>query len=75
LLYYPLFKLCNCKYITDIEKLDGGNKISVDRFVALGFLTGPGAIAGLFWKKKHVRLLINNPYNNTEKLRLSNEYI
>ena len=55
--------------IIDIEKIDAENKISVDRLVALGFLTGPGAIAGLFWKKKHVYTVIHyNDYADNEKM-------
>jgi hypothetical protein len=48
--------------IDDIEKLNGGKKISSDRLIALGILTGPGATAGLFWKKEHLYTVLH--YND-----------
>jgi hypothetical protein len=42
-----------------VEKLDGGDKVSIDRLFVLGLLTGPGALAALFWKKKHAYSVIH----------------
>jgi hypothetical protein len=45
-----------------VEQLDGGNDVSIDRLFVLGLLTGPGAVAALFWEKKHVSSVIH--YND-----------
>jgi len=58
----PLELKISYSSIAEIEKLEGGKKISSDRLIALGFLTGPGAIAGLFWKKQHLYTVLH--YND-----------
>ena len=52
--------------IIDIEKLDGRNKISIGRLVALGFLTGPRDRWFCPGRKKHVYTVTHyNDYFNT----------
>jgi hypothetical protein len=47
------------KNMTDIQNVDAGNKVDIDRVVGLGLLSaGIGSIVGLLWKRHHIITII-----------------
>jgi Short C-terminal domain len=47
------------KNMTDIENVDAGNKVDLERVIGLGVLTaGIGSIVGLLWKRHHIITVI-----------------
>lgn len=47
------------KNMTDVENVDAGNKVDLERVIGLGVLTaGIGSIVALFWKRHHIITII-----------------
>ena len=47
------------KNMTDVENIDAGNKVDLERIIGLGVLTaGIGSIVALFWKRHHIITVI-----------------
>ena len=45
--------------MTDVENVDAGNKVDLERIIGLGVLTaGIGSIVALFWKRHHIITVI-----------------
>jgi hypothetical protein len=55
------------KNMTDIQNVDAGNKVDLDRVIGLGLLTGGiGSVVALFWKRHHIITIIKYTDENLD---------